>query len=178
VKTPWSGRTEKLEERFSGPKHVGVRKEMASMIDSPKKVLNVGCGPNYLKKHLDCECVGLDFEDEWPDVDIIADARNIPFPKDSFHYCTTKTVLQHIPNWRKALGEILRVGENVLLAERVWDGKTEVVLRNPVLRRRFNPQDLLDEIGDAEFKISEGDDRLGLFHKRNTPIKEKNIRKE
>ena len=61
MKTPWSGRTEKLEERFSGPKHVGVRKEMASMMDSPKKVLNVGCGPNYLKKHLDCECVGLDF---------------------------------------------------------------------------------------------------------------------
>ena len=66
----------------------------------------------------------------------------------------------------------------MLLAERVWDGKTEVVLRNPVLRRRFNPQDLLDEIGDAEFKISKADDRLGLFHKRNTPIKEKNNRKE
>ena len=107
MKTPWSGRTEKLEERFSGPKHVGVRKEMSSMMDSPKKVLNVGCGPNYLKKHLDCECVGLDFEDEWPDVDVVADARVIPFPDDSFHYCTTKTVLQHIPDWKKALREIL-----------------------------------------------------------------------
>ena len=80
--------------------------------------------------------------------------------------------------WRKALREILRVSENVLLAERVWDRETEIVYREPVLRRRFNPQDLLDEIGDAEFKISKADDRLGLFHKRNTPIKEKNIRKE
>jgi len=178
VSTPWTGRTDELMDRFSGSQHEDVRREMASMMDSPKKVLNVGCGPNYLKKHLDCECVGLDFEAEWPDADIIADARNIPFPKNSFHYCTTKTVLQHIPNWRKALREILRVGENVLLAERVWNRKTEIVYREPVLRRRFNPQDLLDEIGDAEFKISEADGRLGLFHKRNTPIKEKNIRKE
>ena len=89
-----------------------------------------------------------------------------PYPKNSFHYCTTKTVLQHIPNWRKALREILRVGENLLLAERVWNRETEIVYREPVLRRRFNPQDLLDEIGDAEFKISEADDRLGLFHRK------------
>ena len=139
---------------------------MVSTMDEPESVLNVGCGPNYLKKHLDCECVGLDFEDDWPGVDVVADARDIPFPDDSFHYCVTKTVLQHIPNWREALREILRVGENVLLAERVWDEETEIVYREPVLRRRFNPQDLLDELGGAEFKISESDDRLGFFHKK------------
>jgi len=86
-----------------------------------------------------------------------------------------KAVLQHIPDWKKALREILRVGENVLLAERVWDGETEIVLRNPVLRRRFNPRDLLDELGGAEFKICESDERLGLFHKRDTPIKRESI---
>jgi len=110
--------------------------------------------------------VGLDLEDGWPNVDLVADTRDIPFPDDSFHYCTTKNVLQHIPNWRGALREIVRVGENILLAERVWDGETEVVLKNPVLRRRFNPKDLLEELGDAEFKISESDDRIGLFHKK------------
>jgi len=166
AKTLWTGRTDELTDRFSGSQHEDVRKEMVSTMDEPESVLNVGCGPNYLKKHLDCECVGLDFEDDWPGVDVVADARDIPFPDDSFHYCTTKTVLQHIPNWKEALREILRVGENVLLAERVWDEETEIVYREPVLRRRFNPQDLLDELGGAEFKISESDDRLGFFHKK------------
>jgi len=175
MNTPWTGRTEKLVKRFSDPKREDIRGEMASMMDNPKSVLNVGCGPNYLEKHLDCECVGLDFEAEWPGVDVVADARDIPFPSDSFHYCTTKTVLQHIPNYGEALREILRVGENVLLAERVWNKESKIVYREPVLRRRFNPQDLLDELGGAEFKISESDDRLGFFHKRDTPIKKKNI---
>jgi len=175
MSTPWSGRTEKLVKRFSDPKREGIRREMTSMMDSPESVLNIGCGPNYLKKHLDCECVGLDFENEWPGVDVVANARDIPFPHDSFHYCTTKNVLQHISNWREALGEILRVGENVLLAERVWNGETEIVYREPVLRRRFNPQDLLDELGGAEFRISESDERVGFFHKRNTSNKEETI---
>ena len=81
MSTPWTGRTDELMDRFSGSQHEDVRREMASTMDSPQRVLNVGCGPNYLKRHLDCECVGLDFEAEWPDADIIADARNIPFPK-------------------------------------------------------------------------------------------------
>jgi len=173
MNTPWTGRTEKLEKRFSDPKREDIRREMVSMMDCPESVLNVGCGPNYLKKHLDCECVGLDFEDGWPGVDVIANARDIPFPNDSFHYCTTKTVLQHIPDWREALREILRVGENVLLAERVWDKETKIVHRKPVLRRRFNPQDVLKELRDAEFRISESDERLGFFHKRDTSNKGK-----
>jgi len=166
MNTPWSGRTEKLVKRFSNPKRESIRREMVSMMDDPESVLNVGCGPNFLKRHLDCKCVGLDFEDGWPSVDVVADARNIPFPDDSFHYCTTKTVLQHIPNWQDALEEILRVGKNVLLAERVWNEETEIVYREPVLRRRFNPQDLLDELGNAEFRITESDERLGFFHKK------------
>jgi len=172
MNTPWSRRTEKLMDRFSGSQQEGVRKEMASMMDAPKSVLNVGCGPNYLKRHLDCKCVGLDFENEWTGVDIVADSRHLPSPDDSFHYCVTKNVLQHIPDWREALREILRVGENVLLAERVWDGETEIVYREPVLRRRFDPEDLLDELGGTEFKISESDERVGFFHKRVLSLKE------
>jgi len=54
----------------------------------------------------------------------------------------------------------------VLLAERVWNEETKIVYREPILRRRFNPQDLLDELGGAEFEISESDSRMGLFHKK------------
>jgi len=133
-------------------------------MDSPDSVLEVGCGTQELKKNLDCNYVGLDFEPRFKP-DVVADARDIPFSDDCFHYCVTKNVLQHIPDWREVLREIFRVGENVLLAERVWDKETKIVYREPVLRRRFNPQDLLEELGGAEFKISESDDRVGLFHK-------------
>jgi len=147
---------------------------MVGLMDDPENILEVGCGTQELKKHLNCDYVGLDFEPRF-EPDVVADARDISFPDDSFHYCTSKNVLQHIPDWREALREIFRVGENVLLAERVWDEETKIVYREPVLRRRFNPEDLLDELGGAEFEISESDGRLGLFHKRNTPIKRESI---
>jgi len=146
-------------------------------MDNPENVLEVGAGTQELKKHLDCDYVSCDFEPGFRP-DVVGDAHYLPFRNNAFDTVVTKNVLQHVSGWRKALREILRVGENVLLAERVWNEPTRVISETPVLRRRFNPQDLLDEIGDAEFKISEADDRLGLFHKRNTPIKEKNIRKE
>ena len=146
-------------------------------MDNPENVLEVGAGTQELKKHLDCDYVSCDFEVGFRP-DVVGDAHCLPFRNNAFDTIVTKNVLQHVPDWREALREILRVGENVLMAERVWDKETKIVYREPVLRRRFNPQDLLDEIGDAEFKISKADDRLGLFHKRNTPIKEKNIRKE
>jgi len=170
MNTPWSGRTEELEERFSGPKHTGVREEMASMMGNPKNVLNVGCGPNYLKKHLDCECIGLDFEDEWSGVDVVADARNLPFRDDAFDTVATKNLLQHLPSYEKAVSEIIRVASrSIVLAERVWNGPTRIVSKNLVLRRRFNPEDLLEELGGAEFRISGSDGRIGLFHRRIQP---------
>jgi len=47
MNTPWSGRTEKLMRRFSDSEHEGIRREMASMMENPENVLNVGCGPNF-----------------------------------------------------------------------------------------------------------------------------------
>jgi len=169
VKTPWSGRTEELEERFSGPKHVGVREEIASMMDNPRNVLNVGCGPNYLKKHLGCECIGLDFEDEWPGVDVVADARNLPFGDDAFDTAVAKNVLQHLSSYRKALSEMMRVArKRIVLAERTWERPTEVVSVNEsgVIQRRFNRADLMSTLkgwGEASFKLSKADSRVGIY---------------
>jgi len=135
-------------------------------MDSPDSVLEVGCGTQELKKHLDCNYIGLDFEPGF-EPDIVADARNLPFKDNAFDTVATKNLLQHLPFYEKAISEIIRVAsKDIVLAERVWNRPTRIVSKTPMLRRRFNPRDLLDELGDAEFKISESDGRLGLFHKK------------
>jgi len=135
-------------------------------MDNPENVLEVGCGTQELKEHLDCDYVGLDFEPRF-EPDVVADARNLPFRDDAFDTAVAKNVLQHIPSYEKALSEMVRVASRcMILAERVWNEPTQIVSKTPVLRRRFNPRDLLDELGDAEFRISESDDRIGLFHKK------------
>jgi len=169
MNTPWSGRTEKLMKRFSGSEHEGIRRKMASIMDDPKNVLNVGCGPNYLKKHLDCECIGLDFEDEWPSVDVVADARDLPFGDNAFDTVATKNCLQHCRSWKKALSEIIRVAEKrIVLAERTWEKPTRIafVSESGVIRRRFNKEDLMIALkgwGEASFKLSRADNRVGLY---------------
>jgi len=137
-------------------------------MDNPDSVLEVGCGTQELRKHLDCDYVGLDFEPGF-EPDVIADARNLPFRDDAFDTAVTKNVLQHLPSYRRALSEMMRVArKQIVLAERTWEKPTKVVSVNEsgVIQRRFNKEDLMSALkgwGEASFKSSGADNRVGLY---------------
>lgn len=86
--------------------------------DSPR-ILAVGCGDGteaaVLAELLDCEIVGVDVVDGFhPDaarrVELVrADARQLPFPDNSFDVVFSYHALEHIPEADKALQEIGRV---------------------------------------------------------------------
>lgn len=48
-----------------------------------------------------------------PTVNIIADAQHLPFKKDSFEELRIHEVLEHLPNWPKAIAESIRVAEKI-----------------------------------------------------------------
>jgi len=137
-------------------------------MDDPENVLEVGCGTMELKKHLDCNHVGLDFEPRFGP-NVIGDAHNLPFKDDAFDAVATKNCLQHCRGWKRVLSEIMRVAEKrIVLAERTWEKPTRIVLvdENGVIRRRFNKADLMEilkEWGKASFKSSRADNRVGLY---------------
>jgi len=135
---------------------------------NPENVLEVGCGTMELRKHLDCDYVGLDLEPKF-EVDVVADGHNLPFKDNAFDTVVTKNCLQHLSSYEKALQEIMRVAENqIILAERTWEKPTKVVFANEngVIRRRFNKADLIETLkgwGEVSFKLSGADNRVGLY---------------
>lgn len=48
-----------------------------------------------------------------PTVNIIADAQHLPFKEDSFDELRIHEVLEHLPNWRRAVSECIRVTEKI-----------------------------------------------------------------
>jgi len=136
-------------------------------MDNPVNVLEVGCGTMKLRKLLDCDYIGLDFEPRFKP-DVVADAHYLPFRDNTFDMVVTKNCLQHLSSYQKALSEIMRVvSKRIVLAERTWEKPTKVFVdENGVIRRRFNKADLMDALknwGEVSFKLSEADSRVGLY---------------
>jgi len=90
----------------------------------PKRVLDVGCGHGFVvKKLLDCgvDVIGLDFSEYAgelipDDRFIVAEAKELPFPDNSFDVVCSKGVLEHIPENEldQVISEMFRVGRNVV----------------------------------------------------------------
>jgi len=69
--------------------------------------LNVGCGPDtWGDVRLD---VSLDYWMGNSTANIVADAQNLPFKDNSFSELRIHEVLEHLPDWKKALSECCRV---------------------------------------------------------------------
>jgi len=121
-----------------------------------------------LKKHLDCDYIGLDFEPRF-EPDVVADAHDLPFKDNAFDTVVTKNVIQHLSSYQKALSEIMRVAEKrIVLAERTHKKPTEVAFidEKDLIRRRFNKEDLINTLkgwGEASFKLSRANDRVGIY---------------
>jgi len=132
---------------------------MVELMDNPRSVLEVGAGTQELKRHLDCDYVSCDLEPRF-EPDVVGDGHNLPFRDSTFDVVATKNLLQHLPSYERAVSEIVRVAsERVVLAERVWDKPTQIVSKTPVLRRRFNKEDLINALKgwEVSFKLSEAE---------------------
>jgi len=80
-------------------------KRWGSILISKKiRILDIGCGDNKV-----CEdAIGLDIK-KFKGVDVIADAHNIPFERNTFDTIWCEAVLEHTKNPSKVISEIYRV---------------------------------------------------------------------
>jgi SAM-dependent methyltransferase len=80
------------------------------------RLLDVGCGPNKLTR-MHGRGIGTDVF-PWPGVDVLSEARRLPFPDQAFDTVSFVACLNHIPHRLEALKEAYRVlaDDGVLLA--------------------------------------------------------------
>jgi 2-polyprenyl-3-methyl-5-hydroxy-6-metoxy-1,4-benzoquinol methylase len=102
--------------------HVKRIKNTAGIVpEKAKKILDVGCGEGHLLKHLERdgrELHGIDAlkhvvrqaERMVPNAKIVlGDGMSLPYPDGYFDAVTCIDVLEHVPNWRAVVSEIMRV---------------------------------------------------------------------
>ena len=175
--TLWSNRVDVLSEQWRRDGFSNYRKDVRDKIVQllpPNEVmLDVGCGSSMLYKHLPQDIsqryTGVDFTPEFIELCkkkypegrwLVEDARTLTFPDNSFHLVNSTTVLQHIPEWRKAARELVRVAKKYVVSTcRSHLSETEVISTNPVLRRRFNPEDIVNlysQYGDVSWRWVDG----------------------
>ena len=97
---------------------------LISLLDAQvgESALDVGCGTGWFTRRIGgltgSNVTGVDLNGEWlafarnRDMDSIylqADARDLPFAEDSFDRIFSVTALSFVPDWKRALREILRV---------------------------------------------------------------------
>jgi len=83
-------------------------KEFASTADGD--VLDIGCGQRRFSDWFSgCNYVGLDFDPKFGDPDVIGDGLKLPFQSNSFDYCVSTQVLEHLKNPFEFFTEIERV---------------------------------------------------------------------
>jgi len=162
LRTLWSNRVNDLDKQWRETEFINYRKDIrdkiVQLLPPNEAMLDVGCGNSVLYDHLPQELkpnyVGVDFTPEFielckkrhPDGDWrVEDARNLSFPDNSFYLVNSTTLLQHIPEWKKAARELVRVSKRYVVSTcRTHPEETRVVSAEPVLRRRFNPEDIIN----------------------------------
>lgn len=73
--------------------------------------LNAGCGNNFWGD------IRLDINPEAKAATHIMDIQNIEWPKNYFFETRCISVLEHIPDWKKALSELCRVTQHKIVIE-------------------------------------------------------------
>lgn len=81
-----------------------ARNRLLKGLPENARILNIGSGA----KRFGNKCVNLDIE-SFANVDIVADARSMPFPEESFDLVLLEYVIEHVGDSRKMMLEIYRV---------------------------------------------------------------------
>lgn len=102
---------------------IEVRKLTSGLVLGGAKILNVGAGNTNLTQTLlgsSVKCVTNIDSQEFPNLDQVADATDLPFGNNEFDVIIFLRVLHHIENFRPALDEALRCtkpGGFILISE-------------------------------------------------------------
>jgi len=137
---------------------------------SDKKVLDVGCGKGKISrklKDLGFDVIGIEPSIELikiarknnPDIKFIqASATNLPFEKETFDFLICIEVLEHIPDTKKAIKEMIRVLK--------LNGKVLIIDKNIL---SLNPDYLIPTFFLKRFL----ENRNKWMYPKNFPFKEK-----
>jgi SAM-dependent methyltransferase len=117
------------------------------------RLLDIGCGTNELTRHyrsMQGVAIGVDVH-PWPDVDVICDTTNLPFPQALFDTVTLLACLNHIPSSKR--NRVLQEARRVLRD----GGQLLVTMINPVvgfvahtIRHRYDLDQLERGMGEEE----------------------------
>lgn len=76
-----------------------------------KRTLNAGCGSDFWGD------VRVDIDPEAPAVTHVMNITSLKFPDQHFDITKSISVLEHIPDWKKAVFELCRVTKRLLVIE-------------------------------------------------------------
>ncbi len=94
-----------------------------------RSILDAGCGEgywlDYVRRHREVDqCVGVELAEnraektrsEFPDLQIVTgDISRLPFDDKTFDLVTCMEVLEHLPQWQSAVGELIRIARKAVL---------------------------------------------------------------
>ncbi len=128
--------------------HIKRLKIIKALIgENSGKILDCGCGEGHLLEQLRGIKYGVDSSgvalkrarERNPDADIRqADIKNLPFSDNFFAVTTCSEVLEHIPDYKKAIQELIRVtqcGGKIIITvpnERNWTLGRLAMMRFPI----------------------------------------------
>lgn len=111
---------------------------------SGKKILEIGCGPAYLRKYYGTDYTGSDVTNDYytpgvkRDVDVVCSAEDLKFEDQSFDIVLIKSAFYLFTNHSKALAEayrLLRKGGVILILD--YNKKTQKMLQKKEGHTRY-----------------------------------------
>ena len=159
------------------PTHLAVVHAIERIPGEGLKLLDVGCGAGLYCAVLEgvkrVRYEGADFNRvlikrarrAFPGIKFyLADATELPFDDGSYDVVLAGAVLEHIPDWRRALGEMCRVAKQHLILHRTLlaasGGATraeiQIAFQESVWRVYLNLADLIFELAAHGFKLADG----------------------
>ncbi len=115
------------------------------------RVLDIGCGANWLKKNTGGNVIGVDVSGNY---DAKADCRKLPFKNESFDGIFAHHVVEHIPDPEKCFSEMNRVLKNggIVYIEVPAEWNTESFY-HPSHSYRFKAKEMRDMLESRGFNV-------------------------
>jgi SAM-dependent methyltransferase len=125
------------------------------------KVLDVATGGGHVARRLreaGCTVVTVD-PAPGMEPDVVAPAEELPFQDGSFDVVTCRIAAHHFEDIRKAVAEIARVSERLLVIEdNLYDGEgveEAERLRDPTHVRRYSEEEWREMVTNAGFEVEQ-----------------------